>query len=312
MTAPAPTVAFLFPGQAAQRDGMASEWAGTPSAAVFDRVGEASGLDFPALADDAEACAASTAVAQPAIYAAALAAFDALVAAGVTPDLVAGHSLGEVTAAVAAGVVDRTTGAELVAERGRAMGDACAASPGSMAAVLRLDLDAVEALVAEVPEAAIANNNAPGQVVVAGTPEAVDAVVADAAAAGGRTRMLDVEGAFHSPAMAPAVDRLEAVLGGAELSDPDVPLVSGVDAVARRNGPDVARGLVDGILSPVRWVDVQHALVDQHGADLLVEVGPGGILAGCAKRTVRGTTCLTVSSPDDVTAVVDHLADAST
>lgn len=301
------TVAFLFPGQAAQRPGMASAWADDPAGAAFDRVGAASGLDLRILADDADACARSTALAQPAIYAASLAAFDALVDAGVAPDVVAGHSLGEVTAAVAAEVMDRRSGATLVAERGRAMGEACQCSPGTMAAVLRLDLDEVEAIVDRVPDAAVANNNAPGQVVVAGPPAAVDDVADLVADAGGRVRRLDVEGAFHSPAMTPAVVRVNEVLLRSDLADPATGFVSGIDGGARRTGRDVATALVDGILSPVRWVDVQHTL-DGLGVDLLVECGPGGILAGCAKRTLRGTSCLTVSGPDDVDAVTAHLA----
>ncbi len=303
-----PTIAFLFPGQAAQRPGMASAWADDPAAATIDHVGRASGIDLRTAADDADACAASTALAQPAIYAVSLAAFDALAAAGIHPDVVAGHSLGEVTAAAAAGVVDRDTGARLVSERGRAMGQACAASPGTMAAILKLELDAVEDLVAQVPDAAVANNNAPGQVVVAGTPEAVDAVCALAADAGGRTRLLDVEGAFHSPAMAPAVAPVAEVLDDADLADPAMQFVAGVDGGVRATGADVAAGLVDGILSPVRWVDLQRTLVDDLGVDLLVECGPGGILAGCAKRTIRATTCTTVASPEDVAALAETLA----
>ncbi len=305
------TIAFLFPGQAAQRPGMASAWADDPVGTVFDEVGAAGGIDLRTMADDADACAASTALAQPAIYAASLAAHDALVAAGVRPAIVAGHSLGEVTAATAAGVVDRPTGAALVTERGRAMGEACAASPGTMAAILKLGLAVVDDLVAQVPDAAIANNNAPGQVVVAGSPQAVEDVCALAADAGGRTMMLDVEGAFHSSAMTPAVVRVNDVLMRADVADPATGFVSGVDGRPRATGSEVATALVDGILSPVRWVDVQTSLVDDLGVALFVECGPGGILAGCAKRTVRGTPCLTVASPADVTAVVEHLAPAS-
>jgi [acyl-carrier-protein] S-malonyltransferase len=180
-----------------------------------------------------------------------------------------------------------------------------------MAAILRLDLHVVDDIVASVPDAAVANNNAPGQVVVAGSPAAVDEVCARASEAGGRTMMLDVEGAFHSPAMTPAVVRVNDVLMRADLADPSADFVSGVDGRPRASGADVATALVDGILAPVRWVDVQKTLVEDLGVDLLVECGPGGILAGCAKRTVRGTTCLTVSSPDDVAAVVDHLTPAS-
>ena len=226
--------------------------------------------------------------------------------AGIHPDVVAGHSLGEVTAATAAGVLDRGDGARLVTARGDAMGEACAASPGTMAAILKLDLDEVAALVAEVPDAAVANNNAPGQVVVAGPPDAVDAVVEAAGAAGGRAKLLDVEGAFHSDAMAPAVDRVRAVLDDVDLHDPGPTFRSGIDGRERATGQAVADALVDGILSPVRWVDVQLALADLD-VDLLVECGPGGILAGCAKRTVRDLPCVTVAGPDDVADLVARL-----
>ncbi len=301
------TIAFLFPGQAAQRPDMAAVWGDDPAGAAFDEVGAAGIDDLRERADDANACAASTALAQPAIMAASLAAFDALATAGVHPDVVAGHSLGEVTAATAAGVLDRPSGARLVTERGASMGDACAASPGTMAAILKLDLDRVEALVDQVPDAAVANNNAPGQVVVAGPPDAVDQVVAAAGEAGGRAKVLDVEGAFHSAAMAPAVDRVRAVLDDVDLHDPGPTFLSGMDGRERTTGRAVADSLVEGILSPVMWVDLQEALAD-HGVDLLVECGPGGILAGCAKRTVRDLTCLTVAGPEDVDAVVAHLA----
>lgn len=298
--------AFLFPGQAAQRPDMARAWDGTPHVAAFDLVGERMGADLRTLADDADACAASTALAQPAIHAASLAALDALLAAGVRPDVVAGHSLGEATAAVAAGVLDRTAGADLVVARGEAMGRACAASPGAMAAVVRLDLDVVESLVERVPDACVANANAPGQVVVSGPPEAVDEVGRLAKEAGGRALPLKVEGAFHSAAMSPAVVRVDTLLRQLDVNDPEVPVVSGIDGLPRSSGDAVARALVDGILAPVRWVDVQQSLVADE-VDLLVEVGPGGVLAGCAKRTVPGVTCVSVAGPEDVDAALAAL-----
>ena len=298
--------AFLFPGQAAQRPGMASAWTGTPHADAFHLVSERAGRDLVSLSDDAEACARSTAIAQPAIHAASLAAFDALVEAGVRPDVVAGHSLGEVTAAVATGVLDRTDGADLVVARGEAMGRACATSPGAMAAIVRLDLGVVEELVARVPDACIANANAPGQVVVAGPPEAIEEVGRLAAEQRGRALPLKVEGAFHSAAMAPAVVRVDAALRHVDLQDPSVPVVSGIDGLPRTTGEAVARALVDGILSPVRWIDVQHLLAADE-VELLVEVGPGGVLAGCAKRTVPHLTCVSVAGPDDVADVLAAL-----
>lgn len=301
-------IAFVFPGQAAQREGMASAWAGTPHARAFELVGERMGTDLATAADDADACGASTALAQPAIHAASMAAFDALADVGVHPDVVAGHSLGEVTAAVAAGVLDRRDGADLVVARGEAMGRACATSPGTMAAIVRLDLDTVEELVDRVPDACIANANAPGQVVVAGPPEAVDEVVALAKEHRGRGVPLKVEGAFHSAAMAPAVVRVDTLLRHLDLADPAVPVVSGIDAAPRTTRDTVARALVDGILSPVRWIDVQQALAAD-GVDLVVEVGPGGVLAGCAKRTIPDVPCVSVAEPADVAAVLEHLGE---
>lgn len=299
-------VAFVFPGQAAQRPDMARTWADTPYRAAFDLVGERMGTDLATAADDDEACGASTALAQPAIHAASLAAFDALLASGIRPDVVAGHSLGEVTAAVAAGVLGRRDAADLVVARGEAMGRACAASPGTMAAIVRLDLATVEELVARVPEACVANANAPGQVVVSGPPEAVDEVVAQARERRGRGMSLQVEGAFHSPAMSPAVVRVDGILRHLDLADPQVPVVSGIDGMPRTSADGVARALVDGILAPVRWVDVQHHLAADE-VDLLVEVGPGGVLTGCAKRTVKDTPCIPVASPGDVADVLGAL-----
>lgn len=305
-----PRVAFVFPGQAAQRPDMASAWADTPHRAAFELVGERMGTDLATAADDAEACGRSTALAQPAIHAASLAALDALQAAGVEPDVVAGHSLGEVTAAVAAGVLDRTDGADLVVARGEAMGRACTASPGTMAAIVRLDLPEVEELVARVPDACVANANAPGQVVVSGPPEAVDQVVDAARERRGRGMPLQVEGAFHSPAMSPAVVRVDGILRQLDLIDPRVPVVSGIDGMPRTSADGVARALVDGILAPVRWTDVQHHLAAD-GVDLLVEVGPGRVLTGCARRTLDSIPCLPVAGPDDVADVLAALDEAA-
>ncbi|MBW3657537.1 MAG: ACP S-malonyltransferase [Actinobacteria bacterium] len=301
--------AFLFPGQGSQRPAMASAWRGTPQERVFTEVGHAAGMDLRALADDADRCGASTAVAQPAILAASLAAFDALTAAGVRPAVVAGHSLGEVTAAVAAEALSPADGALLVAERGRAMGAACAASPGSMAAVVRLDDDALETLLRRVPAVAVANVNAPGQAVLAGPPAAIERAGAAARELGGRLLPLDVEGAFHSAAMTSAVVRVDAVLRRLPVHDPTVTFLSGATAAALRTAGEVTRALVDGILAPVRWREVQEQLPGL-GVDLLVEVGPGGVLGGLARRTVPGIPVLSVEGPGDVAEVVDALAGA--
>ncbi len=296
-------VAFAFPGQGSHRAGVLAAWEGHPALGVLDAVEHGVGRDVRALSDD-PSTGGRTADAQPAILAASLVAWQALLDVGLTPDVVAGHSLGEATAAIAAGALSVTDGAALVAERGAAMGQACAATPGTMAAVVKLTPDAVEVLVDEDPEVVLANDNAPGQVVLAGSPEAMERVRERAREAGGRGLPLDVEGAFHSPAMAPAVARVAARLGELEVHDPAVPLVTGTTAEALTSGAAIADALVEGILAPVRWREVQLRLA---GLDVthLVEVGPGGVLAGLAKRTVPDLEVRSVAEPDDVDAVAD-------
>ncbi len=300
-------VAFVFPGQGSHRAGMASAWDGHPSRGVFDLAARTTGLDLAALADDADTCAASTAIGQPAILTASWAAADALARAGVTPDIVAGHSLGEVSAAAAAGCLDWAQATALVAERGRAMGDACRTTPGAMAAVVRLDPATVESAIADLPDVSIANQNAAEQVVVSGAHPQFDLACEAIRDRGGRIIPLRVEGAFHSPAMAPAVVRVDAVLARTPLGDAQVPLVQGASGSVARAAADVRRGLVDGILSSVRWVAVQERLLAL-GADVVVEVGPGGVLAAIARRAHPELAVLTCASPSDVDAVVDALA----
>jgi [acyl-carrier-protein] S-malonyltransferase len=299
------SLAFVFPGQGSHRAGALAPWKGHAALSVLDEVSAGVGRDVLALSEDPTA-GGRTADAQPAIMAASLVTWRALTDAGITPSVVAGHSLGEYTAAVAAGVLGIEDGARLVATRGAAMGEACAANPGTMAAVVKLNPDAVTVLVDAIDDLVVANDNAPGQVVVAGTPDAVAAVKDQAREAGGRALPLDVEGAFHSPAMAPAVDRVRAAIADLELNQPTVPLVAGASASPLEEADAIADALVAGMLSPVRWREVQLQL-ESLGVTHLVEVGPGGVLAGLAKRTVPALTVHTISGPDDLDAVVDAL-----
>jgi [acyl-carrier-protein] S-malonyltransferase len=296
-------IAFVFPGQGSYRPGVLAGWDGHAATTVIDEVADHTGVDPRALDRDPDT-GRRTADAQPAILAASLVALRALEDAGVAADVVAGHSLGEATASVAAGVFSVGDGAALVAARGRAMGEACAAVPGGMAALVKLSPDAVEVLVDEDPDLVVANDNAAGQVVVAGTPAAIERVRARARDAGGRALPLDVEGAFHSPAMAPAVPAVAATLDRLTVRDPGLPVVSGTDAEPLWSGAAVRRALVDGILAPVRWREVQHRLVDL-GVEQLVEIGPGGVLSGLARRAAPDLRVHTVTSPADVDAAVD-------
>lgn len=300
------STAFVFPGQGSHRAGALGAWSGHEAFGLVEELNEGLGRDVVALSGDPTA-GDRTADAQPAIMAASLVAWRALLDAGVRPDRLAGHSLGEYTAAVASGALSVADGARVVAARGRAMGAACRQRPGTMAAVLKLHVDAVEVLVDGVDGVVIANDNAPGQVVVAGDPPAVEEVRRGARDAGGRALPLGVEGAFHSPAMAPAVDAVRAVLEVVSVADPDLPVVSGATVREHDRAGPLAEALVAGILSPVRWREVQSRLAAL-GTTTLVEVGPGGVLAGLAKRTVPELTVYTVATPDDLPPVVAALA----
>jgi [acyl-carrier-protein] S-malonyltransferase len=309
-------IAWVFPGQGSLRTGSlsaATDAVGEPhldtpaqaAAAAVDAAAAATGRDLMTLSDDPDT-GSRTADAQPTILAASLAAAAALDAVGLRPDVVAGHSLGEATAAIVARALSLPDGASVVAARGAAMGRACRTQPGAMAAVIKLAPEAITTLLAEHPDVVLANDNAPGQVVVAGPPDAVTALGGAVQDAGGRLVPLEVEGAFHSSAMRSAVTELTDALAAVAVVDPQVPLVTGVHARALTTGPQVADALVDGVLSPVRWREVQTALAAD-GVTHLVEVGPGGVLAGLAKRTVPDLDTHKVATPADAHDLAVHL-----
>jgi [acyl-carrier-protein] S-malonyltransferase len=210
----------------------------------------------------------------------------------------AGHSLGEYTALVAAGALDATHGSRLVRERGEAMREAASREPGTMIAVLGLDLDQVAEACASVDGAWVANDNAPGQVVVAGTLPGVAAAGRAAEQIGAkRVLSLPVGGAFHSPLMRPAVPRLEAALSEAPLRPSGTAVVTNVDAAPHRDG--WARLLSEQVVAPVRWRDSLVAMAGL-GVTNFVELGPGTELSGMTKRTVAGAQRASVATPGDL------------
>jgi [acyl-carrier-protein] S-malonyltransferase len=298
-------IAFVFPGQASHRPGALEPWRGHPASAVLDEVRRGSGRDVAAFPDD-PGSAPRTADAQSAVLAASLVAWRGLVDAGVHPAVVAGHGLGEVTAAVAAGVLSVRDGAALVATRGAAMAAVCERRAGAMWAVLRLGRDAVEVIVDGIDGVVIANDDAPGQVVVAGPPQALTQLREVVRFAGGRVVPLSAEGAFHSPAMTAATPHLAATLARLRVHHPRLPVVSGSTAMPLRTGADVEDALVAGLAAPVRWREVQARLVALGVTDL-VEVGPGGVLAGLADRAAPELRTHSVAAPDDLAAVLDRL-----
>ncbi len=283
---------------------MGRPWRDHPSWAVVERVGDAIGRDVAGLLTDADADTLRlTRNAQPATFTLSLVVLDAARAAGLLDAPVAGvagHSLGEYSALVAAGVLPEQDAANLVAERGEAMQAASEAAPGTMAAVLGLEPDQVAAACRGVEGVWVANDNAPGQIVVAGTPAGVDAASARARDLGAkRVVALPVGGAFHSPLMGPAGARLERALATVAWSAAAVPVVANVDAAPHLDGfPDL---LAAGLTAPVRWRESLLGLRSL-GADLWVELGPGSELSGMVKRSVEGARRVTVNTPDDLEA----------
>ncbi len=307
-------LALTFPGQGSQRPGMGTAWTGTPAWALVERASEVAGRDVAALLLEADAEELrATRNAQLTTFVTSLVALDALRAAGVpAPDALAGHSLGEYAALTAAGALSFENGVRLVGARGEAMQAAADARPGTMAAVLGLDVDAVEAACAAVDdEVWVANDNAPGQVVVAGTAAGVESAGAAARERGARRVMpLPVGGAFHTPLMAPAAEGLAAALAAAAFDPPSAPVVANVDAEPHQAADEWRQLLADQLCRPVRWRPTLERLGALAADDplVVVEVGPGGVLTGMVKRTLANARTVSVAEPDHVAAAVAERA----
>jgi [acyl-carrier-protein] S-malonyltransferase len=306
-------IVFTFPGQGSQKPGMGQAWREHPSWELVDEASAVAGRDLAQLLLEADADELkATHNAQLATFVTSLVVLDAVERVGVEPAAAAGHSLGEYTALVASGALSLDDGVRLVAERGDAMRVAAGEQTGTMAAVLGLDDGDVEIACAKVDgDVWVANYNAPGQVVVAGSPEAVDEAAAAAKAMGAKKVMaMAVSGAFHTPFMAPARERLRKAVGAAELRAPDVAVYANVDARPHTGGDEWAGLLGAQLCSPVRWRQTLHNLGDD-GATVFVELGPGNVLTGMAKRTVSGAATLSVSVPDDLDKLLSTLATPS-
>jgi [acyl-carrier-protein] S-malonyltransferase len=308
------TLAFTFPGQGSQRSGMGRPWAEHPSWELVDEASTILDRDVARLLLDADADELKdTRNAQLTTLVSSLVVLDAIERLGIEPDLCAGHSLGEYTALAATGALSFADAVRLVAERGDAMHDAGLDRPGTMAAVLGLDDDLVEVSCRRADaDVWVANFNAPGQVVIAGDPDAVAAAGVIAKELGAKKVMaLPVSGAFHTPFMTAARDRLRKAIGEANPRDTDVPVVSNVDALPHDKGAEWAALLSAQLVSPVRW---KHCLLQlsSMGVDTFVELGPGGVLTGMAKRTLDGARTLSVQTPDELDRVLELLGNSAT
>lgn len=305
-------LAFTFPGQGSQRPGMGRPWVGHDSWELVDEASEVAGRDVSALLLDADAEELKdTRNAQLTTFVSSLMVLDAVERLGIEPSYCAGHSLGEYTALTATGALSFEDGVRLVVERADAMHEAGMASPGTMAAVLGLDDDLVEVACRRADaDVWVANFNAPGQVVIAGSPTAVAAAGEHAKELGAKKIMpLQVSGAFHTPFMTAARDRLRTAIALAAPRDIEVPVISNVDALAHANGEEWSSLLSAQLSSPVRW---KHCLLTlaEAGVTGFVELGPGGVLTGMAKRTVDNARTVSVATPEELDKLIEWV-DAS-
>jgi [acyl-carrier-protein] S-malonyltransferase len=305
-------VAFCFPGQGSFETGMGRDFAEAVPAAmdVFRRGSEASGLDLERLCFHAEAEELlDTAVQQPALVATSLAVLAALRDRGVEADFVIGHSVGEFAALAAAEAMTLEEAIALVRERGLAMADAAARNPGSMAAILGLADEVVEGLCRKILGVWPANYNCPGQIVVSGENLAVQECIAQAQSHGARRAIkLQVSGAFHSPLVARAADRLRPAIEKIRFQEPVAPFMSTVTArveSAQRMGPL----LVDQLTAPVRFTQSATELM-REGVRTFVEVGPGNVLSGLVKRIDKSVKAVSVNSVEALERLPELLSEA--
>lgn len=300
-------LAFTFPGQGSQRSGMGRPWVDHPSWELVDEASDASGRDVAALLLDAPMeLLTATSNAQLATFVLSLVVLDAVERLGVSPSACAGHSLGEYTALVASGAIGFPDGTRLVVERGDAMQHASDLRPGTMAVLIGIeDEAAVEACRRTEHDVWVANYNARGQVVIAGSLEGVAAAGEEAKALGARKVMpIPVSGAFHTPLMLPAGERLRKALHAAFFVEPEVPVVANVDAAAHSDPGEWFKVLCDQLTSPVLWRQTLETLAGM-GVTTLIEMGPGDVLTGLAKRTVPDLRRVSVATPDDLDALMD-------
>jgi [acyl-carrier-protein] S-malonyltransferase len=299
-------VAVVFPGQGSQRAGMAQAWRDQPSFGRWKQADELLGWDVSRLGLDADADELKIPLnCQIALFVHGVVMYDAWAAGPQVVTATAGHSLGEYNALVAAGVLDFADGVRLVEARARATQAAADERPGTMVACLGYAGDTVAAACAQVG-AHVANDNAPGQVVVAGEQVALERLPQVLAGSGERGKVvtLEVGAAYHSPHMLPAVEPFGAALDATTFREGTVPVIANVDARPHRDAVGWPQLLRAQLTSPVRWRETVTALAEL-GVTRVLEFGASAVLTGLVKRTDRSLGRQTVITPDDLTAALE-------
>ncbi|MDQ1146742.1 [acyl-carrier-protein] S-malonyltransferase [Bacillus sp. SORGH_AS 510] len=307
-------VAFVFPGQGSQTVGMGKELANQHSEvmAYFEKADETLNTNLSQLIfEGPKEDLTKTFNTQPALLTTSIAILDFFRKSGIKADYVAGHSLGEYTALVAAGVLSFEEGVYAVRKRGEFMEHAVPNGEGSMAAVLGLDRDPLSAVTTEVSNegfpVSLANLNCPGQIVISGSREGVERAGVKAKEAGAkRVLPLEVSGPFHSSLMRPAAEQLREVLDGMKMKDAEIPVVINVSAEPVSDALVIKDKLIEQLYSPVQWEDSVKKMIDL-GVDTFIEIGPGKVLSGLIKKIDKTVKTYAISDEESVLAVLDAL-----